>query len=668
MLSHSYLLYLIMLGILLINGSCSADNQRLYDSFDDYPVYSKNDLWPEFAQNKTVLRLWAPLAEEVRVNIYERGHGSNLVETHSMKPDKKGSWKIVLKGNYRGKYYTFQTKYNGVFEDETPGIYAIAAGVNGMRAMILDLDETNPEGWNNDLRPKIDRHNDIILYELHVRDITSHPNAGSSYPGKYLGLVEEGTRNTEGQSTGIDHMKELGITHVHLLPVFDYRMVDETRLNKSQFNWGYDPENYNIPEGSYSSNPYNAEIRIKEFKQMIQGFHKNGIRVIMDVVFNHTARTENSNFNLEVPGYYYRTTEQGEWSDASGCGNETASERAMMRKFIIESCKFWVKEYHVDGFRFDLMGIHDIETLNLLSAELKKIDPSIFVYGEGWTASSSPLPDSLRALKENTVKLTDIAAFSDDIRDGIKGNVFDIKSTGFVNGAENMEESVKFGVVASTNHPQIDFEKSSSKSPWANQPAQTIGYVSCHDNNTLYDKLSMSRPDLPASDIIKMQKLSNAIVLTSQSIPFLHAGAEFLRTKGGEHNSFNKPDEINQIDWSWKTKNSDVFEYYKSLISLRKAHPAFRMSTTDQIANHLRFFDIDSSNVVAYQINDHANGDSWKSIIVVYNARAHDFNLNLPPGIWSIAAKGQWVRLEEIETAEGMVLVPSLSMMILFQN
>ena len=660
--------HLAIIWTLLFMASCSNPVSDRNYSYSSYPVNYADNLWPDYTSKRTILKIWAPAAKAVKLNIYEQGHGDNLIESRSLKADKNGTWVITLQGDHLGKYYTFQTQYNGGFLEETPGIYAKAVGVNGRRAMIVDMEKTNPEGWETDIKPNLPSPNDIILYELHVRDLTSHENAGSSYPGKYLGLVESGTKSPDGLSTGIDHMVEMGITHVHLLPVFDYKTVDETKLHTKQFNWGYDPENYNVPEGSYSSDPYEAEVRIKEFKEMVLRMHQRGIRVIMDVVFNHTGKTENSNFNLEFPGYYYRTNKDGSLSDASGCGNETASERYMMRKFIIESCKYWATEYHVDGFRFDLMGIHDIETINTLSAELKAIDSTLFVYGEGWTAASSPLADSLRALKANTIKLTDVAAFSDDIRDGIKGHVFDVKSAGFVSGAENLEETIKFGVVASTDHPQVDFSKTTSKTPWANKPSQTIGYVSCHDNNTLADKLRLSRQNASEEEIKKMHLLSNAIVLTSQSIPFLHAGVELMRTKDREHNSYNKPDEVNQINWNWKKEYYDVFEYYKNLIALRKEHPAFRMEQTDEIVKHLEFLDIQSSGVVAYKLKNNANSDPWKSIIVVYNAQTKPFSLPLSEGVWTIAAKGGVIDQSGIEEVAESFKVPPISMAILYQE
>lgn len=608
------------------------------------------------------------MAEEVIVNIYNEADEALSLETFQMTPHKNRIWELHLQGNYLGKYYTFQTKHYGRFLGETPGIYAQAVGVNGKRAAIIDLNTTNPAGWHEHIRPQLQSVNDIVLYELHIRDFTVHPESGSSFPGKFMGLVEEGTHTARGTPTGIEHLKELDITHVHILPSFDYRSIDEARLHVPQYNWGYDPDNYNVPEGSYASDPAKPLARIREFKEMVMQFHKNGIQVIMDMVYNHTGKTEDSNFNLEAPGYYYRKTPKGKWSNASGCGNETASERIMMRKFIIESCKHWVNEYKVDGFRFDLMGIHDIETMNQLSSEMKKIDDSLFIYGEGWTAGESPLPEEMRAIKLNTAKLTHIAVFSDDIRDAIKGCVFHVKDLGFVNGGHQREETIKFGVVGSTPHPQVDCSKTSSHVFWANSPCQCISYVSCHDNHTLFDKLDISCSHSPATHIKKMHCLANAIVLTSQGIPFLHAGVEMMRSKHGEHNTYNLPDSINQINWTLKETHADVFNYYKSLIGLRRLHPAFKMSSTEMIVQHLKFFDTDRPGFVAFQIQNHANNDSWENILVIYNAQQQNTDFILPNGHWQIAALGNKISLTGTGSASGNIIVPEISMAVLFQK
>jgi pullulanase len=645
-------------------------NQRKtqYLSLDDFPVTNEN-LWLDYSKERTIFKIWSPTAESVKLHFYEKGNGGSATETHSLTARDNGLWTKEVFGDLNGTYYTYQVQVKGAWLDETPGTYAKAVGVNGQRAMVLDFASMHPTGWETDKGPAISHPNQAVIYELHIRDLTIHPQSGSSYPGKYLGLVESGTKGPNDVATAIDHMKELGITHVHLLPTYDHYSIDETNLEKPQFNWGYDPQNYNVPEGSFSTNPFEAAIRIKEFKQMIQTFHQNGIGVILDVVYNHTGRTENSNFNLENPKYYYRFREDGSFSDAAACGNETASDRPMTRKFIIESVKHWAKEYHLDGFRFDLMGIHDIETMNEVAKAVKEVNPNIFVYGEGWTAGDSPLPEKDRALKKHILQMPQVSAFSDDIRDGLKGSVFDDQSKGFVNGAKDMEESVKFGVVGSIQHSQIDYKKVNySDAPWANEPWQAISYVSCHDNHTIYDKLQVSRRDASESDRIKMNKLATAVVLTSQGTPFLHAGSELLRTKNEEHNSYKSPDSINQIDWSLKTKNKDIFTYYQNLIQLRKAHPAFRMTSAEDVRNNLEFKEV-RDGLVSYQLKNNANGDSWKNIYVIYNANPTVEKFVLEPGSWNIAVyNDRFSHDKGYKAPPGMLRIPAISMVVLYQK
>lgn len=654
----------LVISLLLIMTSCQ--NQPEYESLTDYPVYKGNDLGFSYSPKETSFRLWSPAAQEVKLHIYSAGNGDNLETSYNMKRDEAGTWTYNVSGNLQDKYYTYQVMQNGQWLQEKPDLYAVAVGVNGQRSMIVDLDETDPAGWDDDQRPALANYNDIIIYELHIRDMTIHPSSGSSYPGKYAGLVEEGTKSPKGLTTGIDHIKELGVTHVHLLPTFDHRSIDETRLDEPQYNWGYDPLNYNVPEGSFSSNPYDGRVRITEFKEMVQAFHKNGIRVILDVVYNHTGQTEDSNFNQLVPMYYYRQNADGGFSDASACGNETASEREMMRKYILESVQYWVNEYHLDGFRFDLMGIHDMETMNEVSAAVRAIDPSIFVYGEGWTAGSSPLPSEQQALKANTYKMQNVAAFSDDLRDGLKGSVFEHEEGGFASKRPGLKESIKFGIVASTQHPQVNYEEVNySKAPWAAEPSQTISYVSCHDNHTLWDKLTISNPDASEEELIKMHKLAETIVLTSQGVSFVHAGFEMLRTKNGVENSFDSPDSINQFDWARKEKYQDTFNYYKGLIALRKNHPAFRMTKTAQIHEHLEFLDYSGDNFLGYQLKDNANGDNWKDIVVLLNGGELNKTISLPEGNWTLVADGNEVNESGIRRNGTTITVPGSTAFIL---
>jgi pullulanase len=608
-----------------------AKSQSIYDS---YPVYKGNDLGLTYTSKEYIFKIWAPTAERVEILFYKEGSGDNLITRYYMTKSESGTWKGAFTGKFEGWFYTFRVMINGVWLNEVPDPYAKAVGVNGKRAMVIDFKETNPASWEKDKSPVFKNKTDAILYELHVRDASISKNSGIKNKGKYLGLTETGTKNNEGLSTGLDHIKELGVTHVHLLPCFDFYSIDESKLEKEQYNWGYDPLNYNVPEGSFSTNPYDGVTRIKEFKQMVQAFHQNGLRVIMDVVYNHTRLTQDSYFNQLVPGYYYRQTKDGKFSNATACGNETASERYMMRKFMLESVLYWVKEYHIDGFRFDLMGVHDIETMNLISKELHKVKPDILLYGEGWTAGTSPLPDSLRAIKKYAYKLDRIAVFSDDIRDGIKGSVFEHADKGFASGKPGMEETIKFGIVASCKHPQVDYAKVNySNAPYAAQPLNTITYCECHDNHVLWDKLAISAKNATEAERKEMDKLAMSIVLTSQGISFLHAGTEFLRTKKGVENSFESPDSINAIDWSLKTSNKEIFEYLKGLIKMRKEHPAFRMKTTKEIAANIQFIDPGQKGSITYIINGEKVNDRWKKIFVVLNSDLKK-TISLPNGIW----------------------------------
>jgi pullulanase len=636
MKNHSFLPISLFI-MLIISASCSQQPKIDAKDYDKFPVYSGNDLGITYAAESSKFRIWAPTAEKVKILLYNVGLGGSPVMEKEMKKDAEGTWLLQIDGDLAGKFYTFRIKTGGKWLNETPGIYANAVGVNGMRAAVVNMSETNPDDWENDRKPALANFGEIVIYELHVRDLSISPTSGITNKGKFLGLTETGTVCQQGEKTGIDHLEELGITHLHILPAFDYKSLDETRLDENKYNWGYDPQNYNVPEGSFSTDPYNPESRIREFKQMVLALHQKGIRVIMDVVYNHTSDTENSNFSLEVPGYYYRHNTDGTLSNASACGNETASERPMMRKYMIESLKHWIAEYHVDGFRFDLMGIHDITTMNQILEEIHQIDPTIFLYGEGWTAGSSPLPQNEQAVKKFTARLNGIAAFSDDIRDGIKGSWSDHKAKGFVSGAPGMEESIKFGVVASTQHPQVDYSKVNySKEPWAKEPFQTINYASCHDNHTLWDKLNFTNPDDSEADHIKMDKLANTIVMTAQGVPFIHAAEDFLRTKQGVENSFNSPDSINQIDWERKSWYRGVFDYYQGLIKLRKAHPAFRMTTADDIRKNLEFIETGIPGVVAFILKNNANGDKWKQILVVYNASKKGEIVKFPFAKWTI--------------------------------
>ena len=637
-------------------------------STEEYPVYEGKDLGVSWSPEKTVFKIWAPTASAVKLRLYAAGDGGKPLQSFNLGKGIKGTWELTVKHDLKNQYYTFQTYINGKWLKERPDIYAKAVGVNGKRGMVVDLSSTDPKKWALDKKPLQKNFTDIIIYELHVRDLSSSANSGIEHKGKFLGLAETKTKSPDGTVTGLDHIKSLGVTHIHLLPSFDFNSVDETKPATDQYNWGYDPINYNVPEGSYATDAYDGNVRIREFKKMVQTLHANGLRVILDVVYNHTSDTSVS-FNQFVPGYFYRRNANGSYSNGTGCGNETASEKAMMRKYMVESVVYWAKEYHLDGFRFDLMGIHDIETMNNISAALHQLDPSIFIYGEGWTAGDSPLPEDKRAIKKNTYKLDKIAAFSDDIRDGLRGGWSDAKSKGFVSGAPGLAESVKFGIVASVQHPQIDYTQVNyDKAPWAAEPYQTITYVSCHDDNTLWDRLKLANPEASDSQLIWMDKLANTIVFTSQGVAFLHAGEEMLRTKNGIANSFKSPDAINQLDWGRKAKYKEVFNYYRSLIALRKHHPAFRMPSAQMIREHLKFLETGDKNTIAYQISGNANGDIWRNILLVFNGNTGPVNMNIPKGKWRLVADGNEINEKSLKAVNGgQLIIPGTSAYIFYE-
>lgn len=610
--------------------------------YSQYPVYAGSDLGLRYTSAAAAFRIWSPPADSAELVIYAQGTGGTATRRVAMQRAESGTWTARLEGDHRGKFYAFRVRIGGKWGMEVPDPYARLVGTNGRRAVVGDDAMSDPEGWHRETSPSFSGRRgvaasptDAVIYELHVRDATIHPSSGARWKGRFLGLTERGTKNPGGASTGLDHLVELGVTHVHLMPSYDFSSVDESAPDSAQYNWGYDPLNYNAPEGSYASDPSDGITRLREFKQLVQAFHRAGLRVVMDVVYNHTMTTGTSSFDQLVPGYYYRQRADGSYSDASACGNETASERPMMRKFMLESLLYWVEHCHVDGFRFDLMGIHDIETMNLISRRLHDIKPDILLYGEGWTAGSSPLPDSLRAIKRNAYRLDGIAVFSDDLRDGIKGSVFEHADRGFASGRPGIESSIRFGTVASTLHPQVDYARVNySKAPYAAHPTQVISYCECHDNHNLRDKLSISVTDVDQGTREEMQRLALTMVLASQGIPFLHAGSEFLRTKKGVENSFKSPDSVNAIDWTLKSQFRDFHRYIAGIIHMRRSHPAFRMRTAEELRANLRFLEGLPAQVVGYRIRGEAVGDTWKDILVCFNGSKDRISVDIPEGRW----------------------------------
>lgn len=622
---------------LLATISCSQDLKKDYASYADYPVLTDDWIEMDYTPVQTQFSLWAPTADEVQVVIYAQAQGGTPQQMIRLLPAPNGMWKAVADGDYKGLYYVFNVKIDGVWQGDTPGVMAKAVGVNGDRAAIIDLRSTDPEGWESDRRPPLKSFSDIILYEMHHREFSIDTAAHIKNRCKFLALTEQHTCMLDGTKTGLDHLKELGVTHVHLLPSFDFSSVDES-IVPSTYNWGYDPKNFNVPEGSYATDPFKPGVRIKEFKEMVMALHQAGIRVVMDVVYNHTAVLKGSVFERTVPGYFYRKDEKGNWGNASGCGNETASEREMVRKFIVESVSYWAKEYHVDGFRFDLMGVHDIATMNAVRKALDAIDPTIFVYGEGWAANPPLLETRKLAMKTNIKQMPRIAAFSDEFRDSLRGEWGDDSKGAFVIGRKGFAEGIRMGVVGGVEHPQLVSDSLEKKLEfWTPEPTQFISYVSCHDDLCLQDRLKSSYRGASEKELVTLEKFAQSIVLTSQGVPFIYSGDEMMRTKKGVSNSYRSPDNVNAIFWKKKAQYRELFDYVKELIAMRKAHPAFRLGTAEQIGSNIQFLKTDDSNVVAYQIAGNIMGERWKNIIVVYNARRDVSTVNIPEGVYTVA-------------------------------
>ena len=588
----------------------------------------------------------SPDVKKVDVVISDNDSDTAQQLVKSMKRVGAGKWKLTVKNDLKGKYYVFSV-YNQAQPDHTPGLFAKAVGVNGKRGAIVDLKDTDPDGWADDVRPELKNPCDLIIYEMHHRDFSMDMSSGIKNKGKFLALTEP---------AAISHLRRLGVNAVHILPSFDFASIDESKPDVAQYNWGYDPLNYNVPEGSYSTNAADPKTRIREFKQMVQALHKAGIRVILDVVYNHTFDINGSNFQKTYPDYFFRKNAEGKYSDGSGCGNETASDKELMREFMKESVAYWVNEYHIDGFRFDLMGVHDIETMNEIHDVVAQIDPTIYIYGEGWSAGSCAYPQDKLATKANTCELNGIGAFSDDMRDALRGPFSDDTKGGFLAGVPGQEESIMFGIAGAISHPQIDMTKVNySKVPWTNEPSQMVAYVSCHDDMCLTDRLRSSIPYIGDDELIRLDLLAQTAVLTSQGVPFILSGEEMLRDKKGVHNSYRSPDSINRLDWNNLKRYPQVFDYYAGLISLRKQHPAFRMGSADEVRKNLCFLEA-PEGVVAYQLKNNAGGDSWKNIIVVLNSQKTPQTVDVPENTYTMVVANGKVDANGIGLLSGKTL------------
>jgi len=606
---------------------------------------------------KSTFQLWAPTAIDVVLSIYSDGSTGSATTAVSMQKTADGYWHYTMQGDLKGMFYTFKIFCSGQYQylAETPGIWAKAVGVNGNRAAIIDMAETNPPGWENDTRPPLANFTDIVIYEMHHHDFSIDTNSGITNRGKFLALTETGTKSADGLSTGLDHLKELGITHVQILPSFEYAGSE----TQNTYNWGYSPKNYNVPEGTYATDPNTPAVRINEFKRMVQALHKNGIRVIMDVVYNHTSDTTKFCYNLTYPGYFYRYYTNGTPSNGSNCGNDVASEKPEVRNYIVESVKYWVNEYHVDGFRFDLMGVHDITTMNLVRSELDKIDPTIYILGEGWD-SNGALPSSQRATIINGLKLPRIAVFSGDMRDATKGAT--VTAPGFVQGVAGKELTLKLSIGGATQSVQ-----GLSKAPYANNPDEVVNYVSCHDGRCLYDFLVATAPNATEDQLMRYDLLAQTFVFTSQGVPFIQAGEELYRTRGGQYDTMG--DAINKILWANKKTYSRVYDYYRNLIAMRKAHPAFRMTTAQDVAKNLTFLPASPNLQIAYTLNGAAVGDSWKSIVVAFNGSGTPAAITIPAGNWTIVCDDANIDLNGLGQVSGSsITVKPSSAFIAYQQ
>ena len=566
-----------------------------------------------YSPQQTQFAFWSNVAEQMEVLIYEDAV-SDQPSAVSLTKGENDFWTAAVEGDLEGKYYTVRSFQNGEWAPEAPGIFAKAVSINGQRAAIIDLAKTNPEGWENDVRPAMPDMTDVVVYETHMRDYTISPNSGIEHKGKFLGMAEE---------PAIRHLKELGITHLQVLPMFDYGSIDETTLDKNRYNWGYDPVNYNAPEGGYSTDPADPACRIREAKMMIQAMHANGIRVIMDVVYNHTYDVMGCALGRVVPQYFYRLNEDGTYANGSGCGNETASDHEMMRQFMVESVCYWAREYHVDGFRFDLMGIHDQETMRQIRAALDEIDSTILTYGEGWAAMSPAYPYEELAMKQWTYKMPRVGAFSDDIRNALIGSPFD-HERGFASGNAACKQALMNGLIACPE--------------WSGEPMQHVSYITCHDNYCLRDRIEVSAKEETEATKIRMNKLAQTAVLVSQGMSFIYGGEELFRTKMGIDNSYQSPDSINIIPWENKTAYADLFTYYQQMIAIRHAHKGFRLGSVEAVKEHVEFIPTDNEHLIIYRINALEGIDSAKSLIVLLNGSAEQAKVDVPQAQYNVLA------------------------------
>lgn len=603
-----------------------------------------------YTPEKTTFAFWSSVAEKMEVRLYNTYDAAEF-DVITLQEQEGDFWTATIKGDQVGKFYTVCSYQGGKWGQESPGIFAKAVSVNGQKAAIVDMNTTNPEGWENDQRPAMTDMTDIVVYETHMRDFTISDQSGITNKGKFVAMTETGAKTTDGLTSGIDHLKELGITHIQILPMYDYGSVDETTLALNKYNWGYDPVNYNVPEGGYSTNPYDPTTRIREAKAMIQALHAAGIRVVMDVVYNHTFSVEGCALGRVVPNYFYRMNEDGTYANGSGCGNETASDKEMMRRFMVESVCYWAREYHIDGFRFDLMGIHDQETMRQIRAALDEIDPTIITYGEGWAAMAPAYPYEQLAMKQWTYTMPRVGAFSDDIRNALIGSPFD-HHRGFASGNTDAREAVRNGLVA---YPE-----------WSGEPMQHVSYITCHDNYCLRDRIEAAAAVETEATKLRMNKLAQTTVMVSQGMTFFYGGEELFRTKQGIENSYQSPDSINTIPWENKKLYSDLYQYYCEIIKIRRQHKGFRLGTAELVKNHVELPETNNEGLIIYRIKDLQGIDTAASLIVLLNGTAETIDAEIPQATYTVLAQDAQANANGMGTIEaGKVQVAPYSATIL---
>ena len=623
--------------------------------FEEQYTYSGSDLGATWTPGKTTFRLWAPTAEEVLVNLYRSGDVNNddRLDQIRMHRDSNGTWVAERVGDLNGVYYTYLVMVDGRM-NECCDPYARTTGANGHRAMILDLASTNPKGWDLDTDPNSGKSiTDAIIYELHIRDLSMHRSGRIRHRGKYLGLAEDKRSTKSGYPTGLAHMKNLGITHVHLLPVYDFGFTDESRRSP-QYNWGYDPVNFNVPEGSYATNAQNGAVRVCEFKQMVKALHDNGISVVMDVVYNHVYDAGSFCFNQIVPGYFSRIDSNGHYSNGSCCGNDTASERSMVRKYIVDSVNYWADEYHIDGFRFDLVGLIDIQTLNEVIRTVHQRHPNVIFYGEGWSMNTQlTKPGYELAVQRNSSRMPGMSFFSDTVRDLLRGSTFENTAPGWVTGAQDSADQLAANFMGMPS--------------WASQPYQCVNYVSCHDNNTLFDRIALAAPEAPMETLIRMNNLAAAFTILAQGVPFMQAGEEILRTKPAkkgrfDHNSYRSPDRINSLKWEdlEKPEYQTTLEYYRGLIAFRKAHACLRLQTREQVEKAVHPIQYPNPHAIGFQVEDRS-----KELFILFNANTREVTAPLPQGNWDIHVLGDTAGTASLGKATGSIQVPAISTLVL---